>query len=75
MTSVQAESVRGLGAWHGGLYVRFSYPLLPISFAYDIGFLDPWLGMVRMRRRRRRTSIDRERKMELVNIYGDKDKG
>jgi hypothetical protein len=46
MTSVQAESVRGLGAWHGGLYVRFSYPLLPISFAYDFGFLDPWLGKV-----------------------------
>jgi hypothetical protein len=44
MTSVQAESVRGLGAWHGGLYVRFSYPLLPISFAYDFGFLDPRLG-------------------------------
>jgi len=59
MTSVQAESVRGLGAWHGGLYVRFSYPLLPIPFAYDFGFLDPWLGMVGMRRRRRRTFIDR----------------
>jgi hypothetical protein len=33
------------------------------------------LGWERLRMRRRRTFIDRERKMELVNIYGDKDKG
>lgn len=28
MTSVQAESVRGLGAFHGGLYVDYTFPIL-----------------------------------------------
>jgi DASH complex subunit Hsk3 like len=28
MTSVQAESVRGLGAFHGGLYVDYTFLIL-----------------------------------------------
>jgi len=34
MTSVQAESVRGLGAFHGGLYV-FPFPLLPVPYLFS----------------------------------------
>jgi hypothetical protein len=30
MTSVQAESIRGLGSWHGGLYVQHGVLQLPV---------------------------------------------